>query len=260
MNFEKGFIAKEYIKYIFKSINQYKIHSPFVYEIYNKIFRNKGEYYTYKEIELLRYKLLGTKECLTIKDFGARKNEGIRQVSVSRIVKNSSTPSKYGQLLFRLVNYFRPNNIIELGTSLGITTAYLAKANEKATVYTFEGSDVLMEYAKKNISKLNINNVNYILGDFDSTIEKVVKNPIDVLYIDGNHSYEATKRYFNYFLKYSHKDSIFIFDDIRWSRDMYRAWEEIIYHDDVSISFDIFRMGIVFFKQNIAKKNYVLRY
>ncbi len=227
------------------------MHSPFVFQFILHVLNNRSKYFPSTKIEELRKQLLTDKRVLEIEDLGAgSRTASIRKRSIQQVAKASLKPKKYAQLLYRLVKHYSPKTIIELGTSLGITTAYLASANHSAKIITIEGSGVIAVIAKENFKKLSIQNIEVIEGNFDAHLSSVISqlSTIDMVYIDGNHRYEPTMSYFHQLLPKLHNNSILIFDDIHWSAEMEKAWEEIKSHPSVQYTIDIFFLGFVFFR------------
>jgi len=170
---------------------------------------------------------------------------------------------KFSQLLFRIAKYYKPQTILELGTSFGITTCYLASANRNSKVYTFEGSQEIEKIARENFDKAGLQNLDLIKGNFDKTflpaLNKLEK--INLAFIDGNHRKEPTLHYFSELLKKSTNDSIFIFDDIHWSSEMEEAWNLIQQHDSVTLTVDLFFIGLVFFSADFkVKQHFTIRF
>jgi len=158
--------------------------------------------------------------------------------------------------------YFKPGNILELGTSLGLSTLYLANGNPDANIITIEGCPNISKFAGENFHRLGTDQINQVTGNFDDKLAEVLKpiERLDFAFIDGNHQQEPTINYFEQCLLKSNSNSIFIFDDIHWSEGMEKAWENIISHPDVSLSVDIFHMGIVFLKKELTKQHFVIRF
>ena len=206
--------------------------------------------------------LLSDKSIL-VHDFGTGGNKTHeKKLSLQFIAKNYVKPAKYGQLLFRLVNKFRPAQILELGTSLGITTMYLASADSKANVTTIEGCVNTAATAKENFETAGIKNIKQVTGEFSEVLPEVLKNipQLDFVYFDGNHRKEATLLYFNQCLPKHSEHSVFVFDDIHWSSEMQQAWKIIQQHEAVTLTIDLFFIGIVFFRKGIPKQHFVLKY
>lgn len=256
----------KYLKYYATASNGrgHGVHSPFVFEFITKVLNDDREFYAYKPIENLRKLLLADARTLNIRDFGAGSRvERTNTRMVKEIAQSSLKPSKYSQLLFRMVDFYAPETILELGTSLGITTAYLASARSCARVITMEGAETVATVAKNNLDKLNIRNVQVVEGNFDHTLAPVVEKvgQLDFGFIDGNHRYEPTVRYFQQLLPVLHEYSILVFDDIHWSKEMEQAWDEIRQHETVNLSIDLFFIGLVFFrKENKEKQHFSIRF
>ena len=257
------------IKYFIKHLAQahsrlgHGVHSPFVYELVEQVFNNNGEYYSFKAIEKLRVRLRNDKTIVEVEDFGAGSTQTQNnRRSISSIAKSALLGKEHAQLLFRLVNRFQPKTIIELGTSLGLSSAYLASACKHAMVHTFEGSPEISKLAQNNLKHLNLKNIKLHTGPFDLELPKLLDaiDSIDFAFIDGNHKYEPTLKYFNLLLQKSHPKSIFVFDDIYWSEGMTKAWKEIIAQPEVTVSIDLYRMGIVFFRTESPKQDFKIRF
>jgi len=249
--FSKFQLAKNYIRYYLSASNGkgHGVHSPFVFEFITKVLNDKTQYECYKAIEQQRQQLLQNVAVIEVEDFGAGSSV---MKSNKRIIKNiaatSLKPKKFAQLLFRIVRYYQPGTIVELGTSLGITSCYLAKGNEKAHLYTCEGSAAIAAIAQKNLEDLQIKNVSLIQGDFAKTLPTLLSNigQPDLIFIDGNHRKEPTLNYFHQLLQHANPSSILIFDDIHWSEEMEAAWHQIQEHSAVTLTIDLFFIGLVF--------------
>lgn len=252
-----------YIKYLFESVNEHGVHSPFVYDLLMNVIYVKADYYSFKNIEKIREQLLDSNKEILFADLGAGgKKIKSSKKKIKSIAKQSAKSPKYAQLLFRLVNYFQPSEILELGTSLGISTAYLASANKHTKVSTIEGSTEAAHIAQENFEQLQLKNIEQIVGNFDDVLPKIMHDYqyIDFVFFDGNHRKQATINYFNSCLEKAHSNTVFVFDDINWSDEMIRAWNEIKENNKVTVTIDLFFMGLVFFKQGQAKQHFVIRF
>lgn len=254
-------LTAKYIKHWITASNSegHGMHSPFVFEFITKVLNDKTVYPEYEKVETLRTQLLNDNTILEVDDFGAgsvidKKNKR----SISSIAKNAAKPKKFGQLLFRMVKYYQPATILELGTSLGITTSYLSLATPGARLITMEGSKEIADVAKQNFKALGLRNVELIGGNFDDTLSSVVRglSAVDFVFIDGNHKEEPTVRYFRELLTKTNNDSILVFDDIHWSSEMEEAWETIKNNSAVTCSIDLFFIGIVFFRKEFKEKRH----
>jgi predicted O-methyltransferase YrrM len=240
------------------------MHSPFVFEFITKVLNDKTVYPEYEKVEALRDQLLNDNTVLEVEDFGAGSvidNKNKR--SISSIAKNAAKPKKFGQLLFRMVKHYQPATILELGTSLGITTLYLSLAKPDGKLITMEGSKEIAEVTKRNFRNLEIRNIEIVEGNFDNTLSSVVRglSTVDFAFIDGNHRKEPTERYFKEILAKTNNDSILVFDDIHWSSEMEAAWETIKNNAAVTCSIDLFFIGIIFFRKEFKEKqHFVIRF
>jgi predicted O-methyltransferase YrrM len=259
-------LGAKYIKYYLSASNGkgHGMHSPFVFSFITKVLNDNKDFDAYQSIENMRKALVNDKRKLTIEDFGAGsrvKKSNTR--SIGDIACSSLKPKKFGQLLFRIVKYYSPEKIVELGTSLGVTTAYLASAKKGSSVVTMEGAMAVAQVARSNFAKLGLENIELIQGNFDETLPGAIKknSRIDMAFVDGNHRYEPTIRYFRELLPAMHEHSILVFDDIHWSKEMEQAWDEIKNDAAVTLSLDLFFIGLVFFrKEQKVKQHFVIRF
>lgn len=250
----------QYIKFLIKSTNQHGVHSPFVYDLVTKYFYDKTVYDDYKSIFNYRKSLLENNTKIKVTDLGAGSQVMKQQERlVSNIAKNAGTTNKRAKLLYRLTNYFKPNNILELGTSLGIATHAMSLGNPKANITSIEGCPNTSAFLKKQLAIQNPKRINNITGNFNNEIEKLNSNSYDLIFFDGNHQKEATLSYFETLLQTANNNSIFIFDDIYWSKGMTEAWETIKKHPKVTVTIDTFFWGLVFFRKEQIKENFVIR-
>ncbi len=263
----------KYILHWFSAKNAHGIHSPFVFDLYNDVINKKGSYYSFDKIEQLRKKLLASTKEIEVTDLGAGRSG---KKTIYEIAGRSAKSKKYCELLFRIAYHFstrggsasdeKPKTILELGTSLGISTSYLASANPTAKIITIEGCPNTANEAKKNFEILGLKNIESIVGNFDETLSNILakhcKLPTancQLFFFDGNHRKEPTLNYFNQCLAHSNNDSVFIFDDIHWSDEMEEAWEEIKKNSKVTVTVDLFFLGLVFFRKEQVKEDFIIR-
>ena len=260
---EKIKIIIRYIKYLLTSKNHHAIHSPFVFDLVTNIIYKKTSTNKTTEIESLRIVLCENYKLISVKDFGAGSNiNKNKERKIKDIAKNSSKNKKFGELLYRIVKHFKPTEIFELGTSFGISTLYLSKANSNSNITTFEGCKESAKIAIENFKKLDCTNIDTIVGEFGENFSKKLaeKNKVNMLFIDGNHSEDATIRYFEESIKYSDQKTILIFDDIHWSSGMEKAWDYIKKSQKTRVTVDLFFIGLVFLDQKLSKENFIIRF
>jgi len=259
-------IAAKYLQYLITASNGkgHGIHSPFVFDFIEKILNDHRHFYVYDKVEALRQRMLNDKRILEVQDYGAGSSKSVsNKRSVSSIARNAVKSPKYGQFLFRLANHYQPGRILELGTSLGISTSYLALGNPRANVVTVEGSRQIASVAEDNFKDLGISSIQQVVGNFDESLPFLLQSEqqFDLVFIDGNHRKEPTLNYFKLLLKNLHNEAILIFDDIHWSREMEEAWKQISSNENVRVSIDLFFLGIVVFRESIREKqHYQIRF
>ncbi|MFN5335119.1 MAG: O-methyltransferase [Bacteroidota bacterium] len=249
-------IATKYLHYLLTASNGkgHGIHSPFMYQLIDEVFNAKGNRDYYKDIEKIRKELLRNDQIIEVEDYGAGScGINLKERKINDVARLSIKSPKYAHLLYQLVKFVKAKHILELGTSLGITTAYLSAANPKGEVITLEGATKIADLASSHFQKLNLQNIQLIRGNFDATLPALLQKSdkkYDLIYIDGNHTYEATVRYFTMLLPFTHEHTLIIFDDIHWSKGMEKAWQEIKSHHTVTLTIDLFFIGLVFLRRS----------
>lgn len=270
---------KPYFNFLWNSKNQHGVHSPFVYNLVTKCFYDTAKHPEYSILKDYRNSLLANNETIEVTDFGAGSRVFKSTTrAISQIAKTAGISSKRAKLLFRIVNYFQPESILEIGTSLGLATSALslgleaktnrAKLNKDAKIITLEGCPNTMAIAKNQCQLQNLNNIDFINTEFSSYLTTQNPQPktqnlqpttYNLVYFDGNHSKKATLEYFELLLQTITNDSVWIFDDIHWSKDMEEAWEIIKNHPKVTVTIDTFQWGIVFFRNEQKKEHFAIR-
>ncbi|BCY28542.1 O-methyltransferase [Flavobacterium okayamense] len=254
-------LIKAYIKFFFKAKNEHGVHSPFVFDLVTKCFYDKTNYPEYEILKNYRNSLLNNKNTIKVTDFGAGSRvfkSNTREISA--IAKNAGISIKNAKLLFRIVRYFQPEQILEIGTSLGLATSALASGNSNAKITTLEGCPNTIKQTQLELKKININSIDFVNTEFSTYFKSsdFRLSTFNLIYFDGNHSKKATLDYFNMLLPTISNDTIWIFDDIHWSQDMEEAWTEIKNHPKVTVTIDTFQWGIVFFRKEQAKEHFVI--
>jgi predicted O-methyltransferase YrrM len=255
----------KYLKYILLSRHGkgHGIHSPFIYDLVSRVFINRIDQSLVRKIEQIRKKMKSDSRSILVNDLGSKSDQGKGLIrKVSDIARYSPVTEKYGRLLSNMSAEFGKPLIIELGTSLGISTMYLAASCEEAAVITIEGCKETAALARQNFVETGFKNINILEGSFEEILAKFQFHDIKpgLIFIDGDHRKEAVIKYFNLLSEISDNKTVFIIDDINYSRGMAEAWNELKLHEKVSVSVDIFRMGILFFREGINHNNYVIRY
>jgi predicted O-methyltransferase YrrM len=259
------FTVVRYLKYLLFSRHRkgHGVHSPFVFNFVSDVLRNKTESCIVLKIEKIRKDLLADKSVIQVNDLGAGSEKMMTNLrKVSDIARYSAVPKKYGIMLSNVAKAYGNDFILEFGTSLGLSSMYMAASCPGANVVTMEGCDTLSEIAVGNFKKAGLENITILTGPFDSLLPEIkgkMGSP-GLVFIDGNHRKEAVISYFNQIAEISDNNSIIIIDDINSSIGMDEAWREIKNHKNVTFTIDLYRMGIVFFRKGISHFDYVIRY
>lgn len=253
----------DFLKHRLTAKSRHGTHSPFVYKLTDEVIYDFNTKTDYKNIEAQRKKLFNDDSLITVTDLGAGSHlNKDRTKKVKEIAKNALKSPALAQLIYRLAKDSNPSSIIELGTCLGITTAYLSKACPDADVVTIEGCPETAKVAHRNFRELDLDNVELQVGNFDVLLPEVIagRERLDFVYIDGNHRKDATLNYFNWCLPKVHDGSLLIFDDIYWSKGMKEAWTEIKNHPDVTVTIDLFWIGLVYFRKGQVKEHFKIKF
>ena len=243
--------------------NGHGIHSPYIYKLISGDIKNKVPASVVTKVENYRSELLDTKDIIKVRDLGtgsAGKQGDKRRLS--GIARNSASRKHYGKLLYRLSKRLDGQPVIELGTSLGISTMYMALASPDSTIYTIEGCPETANRAVSGFKTNNIRNVKQFIGDFDHLLGDVLKESgtPGLVFIDGNHRGEALCRYFDTILPHCDMNTMIVADDIHYSKDMYDAWKTITGKNEVTVSIDFFQLGLLFMNKRLSSQHYVIRY
>lgn len=248
-----------YIKFLWKSKNEHGVHSPFVFTLVTQCFYDRKRYPAYAMIKSFRTRIFQNKKSIKVTDFGAGSRVfSSEERKISAIAANAGISYHRSKVLNRLIRFFEIKKAVELGTSVGLATASMAIDND-VKVISLEGCPETARVAMENLDFFKIKNVKIQLGNFEELLPKYNSEKWDLVYFDGNHQKEATLQYFKLMLSTVHNDSVFIFDDIHWSKEMEEAWAEIKNHEKVTVTIDTFFWGLVFFRKEQAKEHFTIR-
>jgi len=258
-----------YIKFLYNSKNQHGVHSPFVFALVTKCFYDKQAKPEYSILKDYRKALLENKNTIEVTDFGAGSRVFKSNTrAINQIAKNAGITKKRAELLFRITQYFQPENILEIGTSLGLATAALSLGNPKTKITTLEGCPETAKIAKQQFQKFGFQNIHPETTEFSTYLknhqpstnnQQPSTNNHQLIYFDGNHSQKATLEYFELLLPTITNETVWIFDDIHWSVDMENAWKIIQNHQKVTVTIDTFQWGLVFFRIEQEKEHFTIR-
>jgi predicted O-methyltransferase YrrM len=255
------FQVKSFLSYWLNAVDSHSLHSPFFFDLYTKAIKGKETADMFPVAEKLRKKLLQNPTPVLMQDLGAGARSKKQERTINEIARASLSTREYSQLFYRLVHYCGATNIIELGTSLGINTLYLA-ANKSVRVTTFEGAPAIASIAKSTFAFADVSNITLVEGDIDVTLPRYLNEikKFDLAFIDANHRYGPTLSYVKQLIRKTHSKSIIILDDIHYTPEMETAWNEIKQDPMISGSVDLYRVGILFFDPSLNKQNVVLQF
>lgn len=257
-----------YLRHFFSAWNTTGegVHSPYLFELVRFVLRDENAYYCFADIERRREMLAACEDVLDVTDFGSGGSPEGKKVQrrVCDIAKTHLEQPKIGQLLFRVVNFLgqherRPLEILELGTSLGVTTAYLASADSRNKVVTLEGSEAVLHVAQGVWRALRLENIEWRQGNIDDTLYICAREQLDVAYVDANHTFEATMRYVNYLLPRMNEKGVVVLDDIHYSEAMEQVWAALKADARVTTSMDLYHVGLLFVDLHYLKRHYRIR-
>jgi predicted O-methyltransferase YrrM len=237
-----------FLQFYLKASTRYQIHSPFVFELVNAVLEDTRYYYAFTEVERLRRQMLHSKVEIEQEDFGTGgKKQRIQRRRIAEVARKSASSPTQGRMLFRLVQHLQPKTMVELGSSLGVGTAYLASAASHARLVSLEGCAQTAAVAKSNLELLGIKNVILQTGPFEKTLEPVLsrEKSVDLFFFDGNHRAEPTLRYFEACLKHATPQTLFVFDDMYWSSEMTGLWKQLQKHPKVTLTLDFFDLSLL---------------
>lgn len=255
------FQIKSYLKFLSRSQNQHGVHSPFVYDLVTKCFYDREIKPQYAILKKYRSSLSGNNQLIDVTDFGAgSKVFKSNKRQISKIAQTAGIGKRRAELLYRIVTYFQPENILEIGTSLGLATVALSLGNLAAKITTLEGCPETLGVAKLKFEEFGLSNINPVGTEFNHYLEVGARTQrFQLIYFDGNHQKEATLSYFNLLLQTVTNESVWIFDDIHWSAGMEEAWEAIKKNPKVTVTIDSFQWGFVFFRKEQEKEHFTIR-
>ena len=222
---------------------------------------DKTKYPEYRLLKSYHKQLLHNKTFVEVNDLGAGSQVlDSSKRSISDIAKVAGSSVKDMKQLFRLTRYFKPGNILELGTSLGKSAYAMALGNPEGHIITVEGDENLVKFTNNQFQKSGINNVEIVHSDFDIYLDELnqTEQKFDMVLMDGNHRLQPTLRYFEKLQKHLHNSSVVIVDDIYWSGEMKAAWQKLKQHSNVKQSVDTFYFGMLFFRVEQFEQDFII--
>jgi predicted O-methyltransferase YrrM len=252
-----GHQLKEALRFYRRAVTGNHLHAPVAYSLWEALCNDKRWYYAFSEVETLRDELSHNHHSIDILDLGAGSRTGLSaQRKISDLVKNAAITSRDGRRLFRLVQWFQPKGMIELGTSLGISTLYQAHAARYTPFWSLEGCPETARLANKYLRRFDVPQVQLVQASFDIGLPTILQNgqEIDYWYVDGNHQLESTLAYWETFLEHAPQRSVFVLNDLYWSEGMTEAWNQIRQDTRCQMTIDLFSLGVAVRHPNIELK------
>lgn len=246
---------------LYRSIRYRKgfgVHSPFVFSLITKVIEEKCPYYCFQEIELLRKQLLFGEKKITYPD---RKCNGrIKTRAIGSIVKHEAISPKEGALLFRLTNYFKSKHILQIGSNMGLSTLYLTSYAKGLSCIALEHIPEFAEISKQTISRKGRNKVDLRIGEYIKLLPQALNDlhTVDLVFFNTQHETVDNQELFNECLKFVKNETLFIFEGINANNEMRSFWKNVCACPEVTVSLDLFSLGIAVFNKKLHKKNYIV--
>ncbi len=247
---------RQFLRFYGGAVTKYQLHSPIVASVAKALIQDRRWYYAFQDVEAIRRKMQRSGVQVNFTDFGAGQASGT--VALRQIVRQSASSRRQGRRLFRLANWLQPTSILELGSSVGISTMYLASAARNARFTTLEGCADCAAIARANLEMLGLQQVDVRSGEFNTTLVPALADlvPVDLVYLDGNHRRAPTLAYFELCLAAAQPNTVFVFDDVYWSAEMTAAWQEIQNHARVTTTVDFFDLSLAFITPDFREKQH----
>lgn len=247
-----------FLRFYWNAVTKYQLHSPFVFGLVQAVLGDRRDYYAFRDVEILRQRMLASEVALEVQDYGAGASGKPQRRTLRHITRRAGSSARQGRMLFRLAQYLSPETILELGSSVGISTMYLASAKRNTPFLSLEGCPQTAQVARQNLSVMNLRKVEILTGEFEQTLLPALQRlgNVDLAYLDGNHRLEPTLHYFETCLSFARDQTVFILDDIHWSPEMETAWQRIRQHNRVTLSIDFFDFALVFINPNFKVKQH----
>jgi len=256
------FQVQSYFTYWLDAVGEHSLHSPFFYDFYTQVVRPREKDTDFQQAEKIRQALLADRRSIAAADIGAASSVlSGHQRSIRDIARTSTSPVRYSKLYARIIKAFHCSEVVELGTSFGVNTLYLARYN-RGTLHTFEGVNAIADIAQANFDAAGASGIQLVRGNIDHTLSRFLEGvkSVDFALLDANHRLIPTLQYFEALAMKVHPRSVMVIDDIHHSAEMASAWKAIQQHPLVYATADLFRCGLVFFDPSLNKQHVVLQY
>lgn len=253
------FPVRARVRHWLLEVDEHSIHTPFLYELFSTVVHVRPDFADFADIENYRSELLASEEVLNVNDLGSGSKHFTTALrAISEIAATSPAAAHEGHFYYRLARFCKPKSILELGTSFGISTLYLARA-VAGRVHTIEGSETIAALANAQFRKLGQTNIRLHVGNIDDLLPNLLDQmpQVDLAVIDANHRYEPTVRYFEALARKSKSHTVIILHDIHASAEMEAAWNDVRRHELVYVDIDLFCCGLLFFDTALQKQSLI---
>jgi predicted O-methyltransferase YrrM len=254
--------VKCFLRHAWRAKGPHGVHSPFVYNLITRVLRNKSGKTIDAAIVRERKRLLNCADEIEVRDFGAgsRVNSQAKR-RVSEIARSALQPASHARVMAVLAGHAHAKNILELGTSLGITTACIASALPESKVYTIEGCAGISAQARRVWEQVGLNSIDLTTGSFSDVLMDVLSRmpTVDFVIIDGDHRGRSCLEYLETILPFTHENTVIVLDDIYWSPSMTEAWETIIGDQRFTLTLDFFDFGVLYRTTGRVKEHFMLK-
>ena len=217
------------LKYLWQRKSEYSIHSPFVYDFMKKVLYDRG---SNRDYDLM--------------------------LRISRLLDGKKYPTrrrrKEGRLLYRLVRYLEPETVLTFGQLSALNTSALALGNLQTKVYLEQSSDFL-----ETLNSMGVVNVSLIRHDGNEEEQFERLNTGFVFYALDDFGDDTWNNLEDGFGTVD-EETVLVFEGIHHSRHTEAAWEAIKANEDVTVTMDLYCIGIVFFREGIEKQDFMLKY
>lgn len=232
------------------------VHSPFVFSLITKVIEEKCQYYRFFDIEVMRKKLLFNNTNVIYHD---KQNQGkLKSRSVSQIVRREAIKPKHGKLLFRLANYFKSESILQIGSGAGLSTLYLTSYSHNLKCIVLENMAELADIARMATDGEAINKIDIRVGEYRKTLPKAIEEMgnLDLVFFNTQYEQQDNQWLFYECMKHADNETIFVFNGIKDNRKMRELWGEIKSSPNVTVTLDLYSIGIVLFNKKLYKRDY----
>lgn len=250
---------RRWLRFYLKARTIYDVHSPFVAGLIHHVVEDKRWYYAFSDIESRRRAWKKDDTPVVLSALGAGSMVSRSQVrTAGELLSSNAVDPETGRRLFRLVSWIKPTYLVELGTAQGISTAYMASAWSTTQFYSLEGNRIVAEIAQRHLTELQKVKVKLLTGNFREKLPALLDQlpKLDFLFVDGDHTESNTLHYYRLCVEKSTAGSVFVFADIHWTDEMERAWHTLCAMPEVTLSIDLFHLGLLFFNPDIREKQH----